>query len=251
MNVAVRHAAAVLAAAITLAAWNSARAADINVAVAANFTDAANEIGALWARKTGHRAIFSFGATGALYTQISQGAPFDVFLSADQAAPTRAGTEGLAVANTRFTYAIGKLVLFSKETGVVTGEQTLRDNKFAKLAIAAPAAAPYGSAAVETMRKLGVYDAIAPKIVEGQSIAQAFQFVETGNAQVGFVALSQVVNVTGGSRWVVPAQLYSPINQDAIITRAGAPKPPAVDFIAFLKGSEANQVKEKYGYVAE
>ena len=237
-----------LAVAISIAAQPYARAAEINVAVAANFTDAAKEIGSAWEKKTGNKAVFSFGATGQLFTQISQGAPFDIFLSADQTTATKAGAEGLAVPSTQFTYAVGKLVLYSKNKDLVKGDQTLKDAKFEKVAIAAPNAAPYGAAAVETMKALGVYQQIQPKLVQGISIVQAFQFVDTGNAEIGFVALSQVVASNEGSRWIVSSNLYSPINQDAILLKKGEANPVAKDFIAFLKGPEAVQVKEKYGY---
>ena len=240
---------AVLAGVIAVALSLSAQATEINVAVAANFTDAAKEIGTAWEKKKiGHKAIFSFGATGQLYTQITQGAPFDVFLSADQATPKKAGAEGHAVASTQATYAVGKLVLFSKNKDAVKGEQTLKDATFAKIAIANPAAAPYGAAAIEAMKALGVYDALAPRAVQGQNITQTFQFVDTGNAEVGFIALAQVVGTTEGSRWIVPGHLHTPIKQDAILLKKGEGSSAAKDFIAFLNGPEAIRVKTKYGY---
>ena len=246
-----RFASVMFALALTAAMVPNARAAQTNIAVAANFADAVKEIGAAWEKKSGHKAVFSFGATGALFTQISQGAPFDVFLSADQATAAKAGAEGHAVASTQYTYAVGKLVLYSKNKDAVKGEQTLKDAKFNKVAIAAPGAAPYGAAAVETMKALGVYGKLQPKIVEGQNIMQTYQFIETGNAEVGFVALSQVVNVKDGSRWLIDSKLYSPIRQDAVLTKKGESSAAAKDFLAFLKGPEANAVKEKYGYAAE
>ncbi len=225
-----------------------AKAADVPIAVAANFTDAVKEIGAAWEKKSGNKAVFSFGSTGQLYTQISQGAPFEVFLAADQATPTKAGAEGYAVASSQYTYAIGKLALYSKDKDAVKGEETLKDAKFEKIAIAAPKAAPYGAAAVETMRKLGVWEKLQSKIVEGQNITQTFQFIDTGNAEVGFVALSQVVDSKDGSKWRVPQVLYTPIKQDAILTKRGESSAAAKDFLSFLKSPEANAVKEKYGY---
>jgi len=239
------------AVALSLVALSSAEAADVNIAVAANFTDAVKEIGAAWEKKTGNKAVFSFGATGQLYTQISQGAPFEVFLAADQATVTKAAKEGHAVPSTQYTYAVGKLVLYSKNKDAVNGEQTLKDGKFAKVAIAAPKAAPYGAAAVETMKALGLYEKLQPKIVEGQNITQTYQFVDTGNAEIGFVALSQVVNIKDGSRWLVDAKYYTPIKQDAILTKKGESSAAAKDFLAFLKGPDAKAVKEKYGYAAE
>lgn len=228
-----------------------AHAADTNVAVAANFTEPAKEIAQIFQSTTGHKAILSFGATGQFYAQITQGAPFQVFLSADDTTPKKLVGDGHAVSNSVFTYAIGKLVLFSKDAGLVKGEQTLRDAKFNKIAIANPASAPYGAAGVEAMKKLGVYDAIAPKIVQGSNISQTFQFVDTGNAELGFVALSQVIEKSGGSRWAVPATLYPPIRQDAVLLKTGENNEAAKAFIAFLKGPEAKAIVERFGYVAE
>jgi molybdate transport system substrate-binding protein len=226
----------------------TAHAATMNVAVAANFTEPAKEIAQLFESKTGHRVLLSFGATGQFYTQITQGAPFQVFLSADQSTPKRLVDEGLAAADSLFTYAVGKLVLFSANATTVVGEQTLRDGKFNKIAIADPVTAPYGTAAVEAMKALGVYDALVGKIVQGSNISQTFQFVDTGNAELGFVALSQVVTARGGSKWIVPANLYSPIRQDAVLLRSGADNEAAKAFLAFLKGAEAETVMERFGY---
>jgi molybdate transport system substrate-binding protein len=227
---------------------SEAHAGDTNVAVAANFTQPAKEIAQLFQPSSGHKAILSFGATGQFYTQITEGAPFQVFLSADQSTPKKLADNGLAVADSLFTYAIGKLVLFSTNPGLVTGEQTLRDAKFNKIAIADPATAPYGAAAVETMKALGLYDTLARKIVQGANIAQTFQFVDTGNAELGFVALSEVVARPGGSRWIVPTNLYSPIRQDAALLRNGADNEAAKAFLVFMKGAEATKVIEKFGY---
>jgi molybdate transport system substrate-binding protein len=247
LKIGLRGVALVLSA-IVVAISSTTHAADTNVAVAANFTEPAKEIAQLFESKTGHRAILSFGATGQFYTQITQGAPFQVFLSADQSTPKKLVDDGLAVANSLFTYAVGKIVLFSTDATLVTGEQTLRVAKFNKIAIADPATAPYGTAAVEVMKALGVYDALTSKIVQGSNIAQTFQFVETGNAELGFVALSQVVEKQGGSRWIVPANLYSPIRQDAVLLRSGTNSEAAKAFLAFMKGPEAARVIEKFGY---
>ncbi|SFI18455.1 molybdate ABC transporter substrate-binding protein [Bradyrhizobium sp. cf659] len=234
-----------------LLACAPAQAAQTNVAVAANFTDAAREIAAIFKRKTGHEAVLSFGASGQFYTQISQGAPFQVFLSADESRPKKLVEDGLALADSRFTYAIGKLVLWSKSPGVVTGEETLKAASFAKLSICNPAAAPYGLAAVQTIKSLNLYETLKPKLVEGATITQAYQFVETGNAEVGFVALSQLTGSDAGSRWVVPQALYDPIRQDAVLLKLGAGNDAARAFIAFLRGPEARAVIEKYGYVLD
>jgi molybdate transport system substrate-binding protein len=234
-----------------LALWFSAGAAlaeSASVAVAANFTDAAKEIGALFEKETGNHVVFSFGSTGQLYTQITQGAPFDVFLSADDERTKTAIKEGHGVAGTDFTYAVGKLVLFSKDPALVKGEETLKKAAFDKIAIANPATAPYGAAAIETMKALGVHDTLSAKIVQGQNITQTYQFVETGNAQAGFVALSQLAGKNEGSRWVVPEKLHKPIAQDAVLTRHGESNKAARGFLAFLKGPKAKAVIEKFGY---
>jgi len=223
-------------------------AQDVKIAVAANFTDPIREIAVPFERSTGAKLVLSFGATGQFYAQITQGAPFDILISADKVTPAKAITEGHAVAGTAFTYAIGKLVLFSKTPGLVTGEATLKGGRFDKIAIANPATAPYGAAGIETMKALGVYDALLSKIVQGQSIAQTFQFVDTGNAEVGFVSQSQVAFVTGGSRWLVPANLHVPIAQDAVLLKTGERNEAAKAFLAFLKGPEAKAVIEKFGY---
>ncbi len=223
-------------------------AAEATVAVAANFTDAAKEIGALFAKSTGHKAIFSFGSTGQLYTQITQDAPFEVFVAADQRRPKMAVDAGLAVPDSLFTYATGKIALFSNDKNLVTGETTLKAGSFGKIAIANPTTAPYGAAAVEIMKALGVYEALSSKIVQGNNIAQTYQFVETHNADVGFVALSQVAHHDGGSRWIVPDDLYRTIAQDAVLLKRGADNEAARAFLVFLKGPQARAVKEKYGY---
>jgi len=226
-------------------------AAQTNVAVAANFTEAAKEIAAAFKAKTGHEAVLSFGATGQFYTQITQGAPFQILLSADDARPKKLVDDGLAVSGSNFTYAIGKLVLWSKTPGLVKGEETLKAASFAKLSIVSPIAAPYGAAAVETMQSLKIYDTLKPKLVEGATITQAFQFVETGNAELGFVALSQLTGPETGSRWLVPQELYSPIRQDAVLLKSGASNEAATGFIAFLRSPEMRVIIEKYGYVLD
>jgi molybdate transport system substrate-binding protein len=237
-----------LALAVSAAISLPSVAGEVKVAVAANFTEAAKEIGALFEKATGDKAVFSFGATGQLYAQITQEAPFEVFLSADRKTPKKAVEEGLALKDSLFTYATGKVVLFSKEKDFVKGEETLKQGKFAKIAIANPETAPYGAAGVEVLKKLGVYDALAPKIVQGNNIAQAYQFVDTGNAELGFVALSQVITKNEGSRWIVPDDLYATIAQDAVLLKKGEGNPAAKAFLTFLQGPEARAVKEKFGY---
>jgi molybdate transport system substrate-binding protein len=236
-----------LVAALVLA--GPAFAAEVKVAVAANFTEPAKEIAARFKARTGHDATLSFGSSGQFYTQIANGAPFEVLLSADRERPEKAEAEGLGVGGSRFTYAVGRLVLYSKTPGLVDGKgAVLKSGSFQKIAIADPRTAPYGLAAVETMKKLGVYDALAPKLVQGTSIGQAYQFVDTGAAELGFVALSQVATAKGGSRWVVPAADHTPIDQQAVLLKTGAANPAATAFMAFLKGAEAKAVIRKYGY---
>ncbi|HEV2530133.1 molybdate ABC transporter substrate-binding protein [Phenylobacterium sp.] len=226
-----------------------AMAEDTQVAVAANFTEPAKEIAAAFTAATGHKAILSFGASGQFYTQMAHGAPYEVFLSADADRPKKAEQDGLGVPGTRFTYAIGRLVLFSKTPGLVDAAgAVLKTGRFNKLAIADPAAAPYGVAAVQTMRRLGVYDAVKPKMVMGSSLTQAYQFTATGAAELGFVALSQVINDPGGSRWLVPATDHAPIDQQAILLFTGAKNPAAKAFLAFLKGPQAIAIIKRYGY---
>jgi molybdate transport system substrate-binding protein len=237
-----------LAIACAIGVTRPAAAAEINVAVAANFTEAAKEIAAAFERKTGNKALLSFGSSGQFYTQITQDAPFQVFLSADQERPEKAVADGFAVPDSRFTYSVGKLVLWSRDPKVVTGADTLKQGNFSKIAIANPTAAPYGAAAIETMKALNVYDTLQPKIVQGNNIAQTFQFIDTGNAELGFVALSQVVDRSEGSRWLVSANLYAPIKQDAVLLKKGATNEAAKAFIDFLKGPEAAAIEAKFGY---
>jgi molybdate transport system substrate-binding protein len=225
-----------------------AKAGQTNVAVAANFTEPAKQIAALFKQKTGHEAILSFGASGPFFSQITHDAPFQVFLSADEDRPKAAIDGGYAVSESLFTYAVGKLALWSKVVDVTKGDEVLKAGAFAKLSIANPNAAPYGSAAIEAMKALGVYEALKPKIVQGNSIAQAFQFVDTRNAEVGFIALSQLYGVTGGTRWLVPQELYSPIRQDAVLLKKGADDDASKAFLEFLKGLDARAIIEKFGY---
>jgi molybdate transport system substrate-binding protein len=225
-----------------------AEAGVTHVAVAANFTEPAKEIAELFEQETGHETLLIFGASGSFFTQITHGAPFEVFLSADSDRPRAVIDGGFAVPDSLFTYAVGKLVLWSRVIDVTDGETALKSGQFLKLSIADPVAAPYGTAAVETMKALGVYDALRAKIVQGNSIAQAFQFVDTRNAEVGFVALSQLFGVTAGTRWEVPQTLYSPIRQDAVLLKTGVDSEASKAFLDFLKGPEARAIIERFGY---
>lgn len=225
-----------------------ALAGEVHVAVAANFTEPAKEIAAAFREKTGHDAVLSFGATGQLYAQITQDAPFGVFLSADAERPQQAIDEGLAEKGSRFTYAVGRLVLWSRDASRKASEDALREGDFQKLAIANPQAAPYGAAAVEVLRSLGVLAAVESRLVQGNNIIQTFQFVDTGNAEFGFVAAAQLAGRSEGSRWLVPGHLHRPIRQDAVLLRKAAGNEAAAAFVAFLKGPEARAIIERYGY---
>ena len=235
--------------ALSLMLGGAAFAGETKVAVAANFTEAAKAIAARFKARTGHDASLSFGSSGQFFTQIANGAPYEVFLSADVERPQKAEAEGLAVPGSRFTYATGRLVLYSKTPGLVDGKgAVLKTGKLEKLAIADPKAAPYGQAAVETLTRLKLYDALKPRIVTGASITQAFQYVQTGAAEVGFVALSQVVDEKGGSRWVVPAANHTPIDQQAVLLKTGQNSEAAKAFLTFLKSGEAKAIIKRYGY---
>lgn len=230
----------------------AAQAAEVSVAVAANFTAPMQKIAAEFERDTGHKAQLSFGATGKFYAQIKNGAPFEIFLSADDTTPLKLEEEGEAVAGSRFTYAVGKLVLWSAQPGVVDDQgQVLARGTFNHLAVANPKTAPYGAAALQVMRKLGMADVLAPKLVTGENIAQTYQFVASGNAELGFVALSQVWaggRLTGGSAWMVPTELHEPLRQDAVILANGRDKPAAKALADYLRSAKAVEIIKSYGY---
>lgn len=230
----------------------SVQAGEVSVAVAANFAGPMAKIGDAFTAATGHTLKVSTGSTGKFYAQIVAGAPFEVLVAADDETPKRLVSEGLAVAGSQFTYAIGKLVLWSAQPRVVDEQgAVLASGKFTHLAIANPKTAPYGRAAMEALKARGLTGAVAPKLVTGESIAQAYQFAATGNAELGFVALSQVV-VPGkpvtGSYWLVPAALYGEIRQDAVLLQAGEKNAAAVALLAYLKSAPAQAVMQSYGY---
>jgi molybdate transport system substrate-binding protein len=236
-------------------AASAACADEVQVAVAANFTAPMQRIAAEFERDTGHTAQLIFGSTGKFYAQIDNGAPFEVLLAADAATPSKLATEGRAVAASRFTYAIGRLVLWSPKPGLVDDQgAVLAKGGFAHLSYCNPALAPYGAAAVQAMTALGVFDALEPKLVQGENITQAYQFVASGNAELGFVALSQVFKdgrIAGGSAWIVPAGLYSPIRQDAVVLDKGRGRPAADALMAYLKGEKARSIIQSFGYGLE
>ena len=229
-----------------------AKAAEVNVAVAANFTAPMQRIAAEFEKDTGHKAILSFGATGKFYSQIQNGAPFQVLLSADDTTPARLEQEGLGVTGSRFAYAIGKLVLWSRRAYFVDAQgEILRSGKFDRLALANPRLAPYGEAAVQAMTNMGLLAQLTPKFVQGENISQTFQFVATENAQLGFVALSQVFTdgkITQGSAWIVPENLYTPIRQDAILLGKGKDDVAALALLSYLKTDSAKAVIRSFGY---
>lgn len=241
---------AVLAAAVLLA--SAARAAEVSVAVAANFSAPMQKIAAAFTLDTGHKAVLAFGSTGRFHAQVRNGAPFQVLLAADDETPARLAAEGLALPASRFTYATGRLVLWSAQAGVVDGQgEALRKAGFDKLAIADPRLAPYGAAAMEVLTRLGLLPALQAKIVQGENISQAYQFTATGNAQLGFVALSQVMvdgRIAKGSAWVVPAELHAPIRQDAVLLTAGKDNPAATALLQYLRGDAARAIIRAHGY---
>jgi molybdate transport system substrate-binding protein len=230
----------------------TAHADEVKVAAAANFTGPMQVIAVLFERDTGHKASLTFGATGKFYAQIVNGAPFELLLSADDETPARLVREGLAVTGTSFTYAIGKLVLWSANPKLVDDKgEILKKGGFKHVAIANPKTAPYGAAAMQTMSKLGVVDSLKPLFVQGENIAQTHQFVSTGAAELGFVAYSQVIKngqVGSGSGWVVPGNLYDPIRQDAVILSKGRDKPAATALLNYMKGQKAQDVIKSFGY---
>ena len=231
------------------------RAEEALVAVAANFSAPMQQIAVSFQKDTGHQLRMSYGATGGFYAQIKNGGPFDVFLSADQVTPQKLEAEGLGVASTRFNYATGQLVLWSRQDGLVDDKgQVLRSKNIQRIAMANPKLAPYGVAAWETMSALGLLEELKPKVVQGDNIAQTYQFVSTQNAQVGFVALSQVFahgQLTSGSAWIVPPNLYKPIRQDVILLKNGKDNSAAKALLIYLKGEKAKAVMKSYGYLTE
>lgn len=248
-----RRSAAILAAALLGAfAATAAWADEVQVAVAANFAAPFQKIAADFAAATGHTAVPVVGSTGKFHAQVKAGAPFEVLLAADDDTPRKLVEEGLAVKGSAFTYAIGRLVLWSAQPGVVDAQgEVLRKGVFAHLAVANPKLAPYGAAAMETLKALGLSEALAGKVVQGENIAQTFQFVATGNAELGFVALSQVQQPgkpVQGSHWLVPARYHAPILQDAVLLNKGAGKPAAQALLSYLRSDAARAVVQSYGY---
>lgn len=241
------------AALLCCALWGAqAQAGEVAVAVAANFTAPMQKIAADFEKDTGHKAQLSFGATGKFYTQIAHGAPFAVLLAADDATPAKIAQEGLGDAASRFTYAIGQLVLWSKQPGYVDDQgKVLQKSDWQHIAIANPKLAPYGAAAMQTLDKLGLTAQVQARVVQGENIGQTYQFVASGNAQLGFVALSQVMEggkLREGSAWVVPANLHETIRQDAILLKPGQDNAAAQALLQYLRSPKARAVIQAYGY---
>jgi molybdate transport system substrate-binding protein len=225
---------------------------EVQVAVAANFSAPMQKIAVEFEKDTGHKAQLIFGSTGKLTAQIDNGAPFDILLAADDETPAKLEKEGAAVANTRFTYAIGKLVLWSAKPGFIDDKgDVLRKGEFKHLSIANPKLAPYGRAAIETLTALKRLEALQPSFVQGENISQTHQFVATGNAELGFVALSQVMKegkISEGSAWIVPSGLYQPIRQDAVLLEKGRSKPAARLLMNYLAREKSRSIIRSYGY---
>ncbi|MEJ5990194.1 molybdate ABC transporter substrate-binding protein [Ramlibacter sp. PS3R-8] len=229
-----------------------AHAGQVQVAAAANLAAPIRKIATAFQRDTGHAAVVALGSTGKFHAQVRNGAPFEVLLAADAQTPRRLEAEGLARPGTRFTYAIGQLVLWSAQPGVVdSNADVLRKPAHGILAIADPRVAPYGAAAVETLKNLGLLSAWERNFAHAENIAQAYQFVATGNAPLGFVALSQVAEdgrILRGTGWIVPANLHAPIRQDAVLLNPGAANPAASAFLAYLRSEPARAVLRAAGY---
>lgn len=234
-------------------ASSKAYADEVQVAVAANFTAPMQKIAAAFEQDTGHKAVLSFGTVGKFYAQMKAGGPFEVLVSSDQETPDALVRDGLAINDVRFAYAVGKLVLWSAAPEVVDGKgEVLRSGAFQHLALANPRLAVYGAAGQAVMKKLGVWETIEPRIVTAENITQAYQFVATGNAELGFVAFSQIVGPDGqvakGSAWMVPADLYPRLTQDVILLAPGKANPAAKALVVYLQSEKARSVIVSYGY---
>ncbi|MCX7896490.1 MAG: molybdate ABC transporter substrate-binding protein [Rhodocyclaceae bacterium] len=241
----------------SILAWITiAQADEVHVAVGANFASPMKLIAAEFEKETGHKIVLSYGTVGKFYAQIKNGAPFEVLVSSDQETPDKLVADGLALETTRRTYAIGRLVLWSAKPGFVDPNgEVLKKGEFRHLAIANPKLAVYGAAAQETLKRMGLWETLAPRIVQAENITQAHQFVASGNAELGFVALSQVIDRDGrintGSHWLVPADLYPRLRQDVIVLARGRHNPAAAALVDYLVGSKARAIIKSYGYGLE
>jgi molybdate transport system substrate-binding protein len=231
---------------------HQAHAAEVQVAVAANFSGTMQVLAQAFERESGHQARLITGATGKFYAQIRNGAPFHVLLAADAHTPLLLEEEGRAVVGSRFTYAVGRLVLWSKQPGLVDAQgQVLRSDQFKRLAIADPRTAPYGAAAMQVLERMEVTGQVKNRLVQGDSVAQAYQFVASGNAELGLIARSQLVGdgrPVAGSSWLVPESLHSPLRQDAVLLKPGQSNPAALSLMQFLQSSRARALMREHGY---
>ena len=231
---------------------NPSQAAEVSVAVASNFSGTLQKVAAAFAQDTGHKVIPAFGSTGALYAQIKNGAPFQVFLAADDETPALLEKEGLAVAGSRFTYATGRLALWSADPAAVDSQgAVLRSGRFERLALPNPKLAPYGRAAMETLAALGLAQSLAPRMVQGENVTQSYQFIRSGNAALGFVALSQIYQdgqLREGSAWIVPTQMHAPIQQDAVLLEKGRSSAAALAWMVYLRSDKTRALIHAAGY---
>ena len=232
--------------------FHNSHSEELLVAVSSNFVAPAKELSQEFSRITAHNVILSFGSTGKLYAQITHGAPYQVFLAADQESPSRLVSEGLAERSSQFTYALGRIVLYCPTLEAdQKPEEVLKSNGFTRLAIANPNTAPYGRAAMEVLQNLGIFKNLSTRIIQGNNIAQTFQFVSTGNAELGFVSGSQVINIDPDLYWTIPLNLYSPIKQDAVLLHKGLDKKAAREFLEFLNSDPARKIIQSFGYDLE
>ncbi len=238
-----------LAASMLTMGAGQAIADEIHIAVASNFTHTIKVLGRRFEENSGHKVTFSFGSTGKHYAQIKHGAPFHALFAADVKRPQLLDKEGIALPGSRFTYAIGKIVLWSPKNGVVDAQgKVLQQGTFRHLAIASPKLAPYGRAARQVLLELGIWDTLQGRMVRGENIGQTFQFVKSGNAELGFIALSQIkhpARVIEGSLWEVPQSLYSPIEQQVVLLRESD---AARAFLTFVKSDESLEIMRGFGY---
>jgi len=235
---------------------STAEAEEAHVAVASNFLTALQDIVSKFENDTEHTVVISAGSSGKLYAQIKHGAPFDVFFSADVTRPKLMEEERLAVQGSRFTYAVGRLTLWSSDPDMIKGDgQTvLKNGLFEHLAIANPKTAPYGAAAEKILKGLNIWEGLKDRIVQGENIGQTFQFVYSKNAQLGFVALSQVLDpkINGaGSRWDVPVKFHDPLEQQAVLLVHGEQNQAAKAFLNYVRGEKSRKIIEGYGYGLE
>jgi molybdate transport system substrate-binding protein len=234
---------------------SSTYAEEIHAAVASNFTAPMKDIVKQYEEESGNKVILSFGSSGKFFAQIQNGAPFQIFLSADESKPDALEKAGLIVTGTRFTYAIGALALWSvKPDFIDNNDARLKSGDFNKLALANPKLAPYGFAATEVLEGLGLTESTKSKWVMGENISQTYQFASTGNTDLGFVALSQIMSegrITKGSSWIIPTDQYSPIRQDAVLLKSAENSTAAKELLNYLRSDKARSIIHSYGYKTE